>query len=157
MIVNLSQPALNERGGQRVKPFKPTQKNCGRHPVPLAVIRQFNDPRYDRDACAAAAAAVRERKRSRSRFELSTDSTDFLATRAHTATVLPGRPAANPLQFIKVGPAELGRSAREQLRRAELAQRAGRAQLNQHEDWQSTEQPLGKDRQNSFPKTGFRL
>ncbi|XP_041983299.1 LIM domain only protein 7 isoform X3 [Aricia agestis] len=67
----------------------------------------------------------------------TTDSADFLATRPHTAAVLPGKPAANPLQFIKVGPADLGTRAREQLRRAELAKRTEPARIERQEDWQS--------------------
>ncbi|XP_039760253.1 LIM domain only protein 7 isoform X2 [Pararge aegeria] len=67
----------------------------------------------------------------------TTDSADFLATRPHTAAVLPGKPAANPLQFVKVGPAELGHRAREQLRRAELAKKTEPARVERQEDWQS--------------------
>ncbi|XP_050354678.1 uncharacterized protein LOC126776307 isoform X2 [Nymphalis io] len=67
----------------------------------------------------------------------TTDSADFLATRPHTAAVIPGKPAANPLQFIKVGPADLGTRAREQLRRAELAKRTEPARIERQEDWQS--------------------
>lgn len=70
-------------------------------------------------------------------FQLSSDSADFLATRPHTASVLPGRPAGNPLQFIRVGPADLGKSAREQLRKAELAQRTERVRTDHQEEWQS--------------------
>lgn len=67
----------------------------------------------------------------------TTDSADFLATRPHTAAVIPGKPAANPLQFIRVGPADLGSRAREQLRRAELAKKTEPAKLERQEDWQS--------------------
>ncbi|XP_052744468.1 LIM domain only protein 7 isoform X2 [Bicyclus anynana] len=67
----------------------------------------------------------------------TTDSADFLATRPHTAAVLPGKPAANPLQFVKVGPADLGHRAREQLRRAELAKKTEPARIERQEDWQS--------------------
>ncbi|XP_031770444.1 uncharacterized protein LOC113520348 isoform X2 [Galleria mellonella] len=67
----------------------------------------------------------------------TTDSADFLATRPHTAAVIPGKPAANPLQFIRVGPADLGSRAREQLRRAELAKRTEPARFERQEDWQS--------------------
>ncbi|XP_068619865.1 A-kinase anchor protein 9 isoform X2 [Battus philenor] len=67
----------------------------------------------------------------------TTDSADFLATRPHTASVIPGKPAANPLQFVKVGPADLGSRAREQLRRAELAKRTEPARIERQEDWQS--------------------
>ncbi|CAH2985735.1 unnamed protein product [Chilo suppressalis] len=67
----------------------------------------------------------------------TTDSADFLATRAHTAAVIPGKPAANPLQFVRVGPADLGSRAREQLRRAELAKRTEPARIEIQEDWQS--------------------
>ncbi|XP_053615899.1 LIM domain only protein 7 isoform X2 [Plodia interpunctella] len=68
----------------------------------------------------------------------TTDSADFLATRPHTAAVIPGKPAANPLQFVRVGPADLGSRAREQLRRAELAKRTEPAQrFERQEDWQS--------------------
>jgi hypothetical protein len=34
--------------------------------------------------------------------QLSSDSADFLATRPHTAAVIPGKPVVNPLQFVKV-------------------------------------------------------
>ncbi|CAK1545776.1 unnamed protein product [Leptosia nina] len=67
----------------------------------------------------------------------TSDSADFLATRPHTAAVIPGKPAANPLQFVKVGPADLGTRAREQLRRAELAKRTEPARIERQEDWQS--------------------
>ncbi|XP_049885806.1 LIM domain only protein 7 isoform X2 [Pectinophora gossypiella] len=67
----------------------------------------------------------------------TTDSADFLATRPHTAGVLPGKPAGNPLQFVRVGPADLGSRAREQLRRAELAKRTEPARVERQEDWQS--------------------
>ncbi|XP_059045763.1 uncharacterized protein CG43427-like, partial [Achroia grisella] len=68
----------------------------------------------------------------------TTDSADFLATRPHTAAVIPGKPAGNPLQFIRVGPADLGSRAREQLRRAELAKRTTEpARFERQEDWQS--------------------
>ncbi|XP_013166054.1 PREDICTED: uncharacterized protein LOC106116687 isoform X4 [Papilio xuthus] len=67
----------------------------------------------------------------------TTDSADFLAVRPHTASVLPGKPAGNPLQFIKVGPADLGSRAREQLRRAQAAKRVEPAALERQEDWQS--------------------
>ncbi|XP_075984544.1 smallish isoform X2 [Anticarsia gemmatalis] len=67
----------------------------------------------------------------------TTDSADFLATRPHTAAVLPGKPAGNPLQFVRVGPADLGSRAREQLRRAELAKRTDPARIERQEDWQS--------------------
>ncbi|KOB70652.1 Uncharacterized protein OBRU01_15332, partial [Operophtera brumata] len=61
----------------------------------------------------------------------------FLAVRPHTAAVLPGKPAGNPLQFVRVGPADLGSRAREQLRRAELAKRTEPARIERQEDWQS--------------------
>ncbi|XP_050556189.1 uncharacterized protein LOC118277913 isoform X3 [Spodoptera frugiperda] len=67
----------------------------------------------------------------------TTDSADFLATRPHTAAVIPGKPAGNPLQFVRVGPADLGSRAREQLRRAELAKRTDPARIERQEDWQS--------------------
>ncbi|XP_045526056.1 LIM domain only protein 7 isoform X2 [Pieris brassicae] len=67
----------------------------------------------------------------------TSDSADFLATRPHTAAVIPGKPAGNPLQFIKVGPADLGTRAREQLRRAELAKRTEPARIERQEEWQS--------------------
>ncbi|KAL0868668.1 hypothetical protein ABMA27_008119 [Loxostege sticticalis] len=67
----------------------------------------------------------------------TSDSADFLATRAHTAAVIPGKPAANPLQFVRVGPADLGSRAREQLRRAELAKRTEPSRIEIQEDWQS--------------------
>ncbi|XP_072933600.1 uncharacterized protein smash isoform X2 [Epargyreus clarus] len=67
----------------------------------------------------------------------TTDSADFLTTRPHTAAVLPGKPAANPLQFVRVGPADLGSRAREQLRRAELAKRTEPARIERQEEWQS--------------------
>ncbi|XP_047988173.1 LIM domain only protein 7 isoform X3 [Leguminivora glycinivorella] len=67
----------------------------------------------------------------------TTDSADFLATRPHTAAVLPGKPATNPLQFVRVAPAELGSRAREQLRRAELAKRTEPARVERQEEWQS--------------------
>ncbi|XP_063535754.1 LIM domain only protein 7 isoform X3 [Cydia strobilella] len=67
----------------------------------------------------------------------TTDSADFLTTRPHTAAVLPGKPATNPLQFVRVAPADLGSRAREQLRRAELAKRTEPARVERQEEWQS--------------------
>lgn len=75
-------------------------------------------------------------------FFQTTDSADFLATRPHTAAVIPGKPAGNPLQFVRVGPADLGSRAREQLRRAELAKRTDPARIERQEDWQSVSDPI---------------
>ncbi|VVC99567.1 unnamed protein product [Leptidea sinapis] len=91
---------------------------------PPASTERRNSNSSDGSACSGYSKAT-------------SDSADFLATRAHTASVLPGKPAANPLQFIKVGPADLGTRAREQLRRAELAKRTEPARLERQEDWQS--------------------
>lgn len=74
----------------------------------------------------------------------TTDSADFLATRPHTAAVLPGKPAGNPLQFVRVGPADLGSRAREQLRRAELAKRTEPSRIERQEDWQSVSKHTSK-------------
>lgn len=71
------------------------------------------------------------------RWLQTTDSADFLATRPHTAAVIPGKPAVNPLQFVRVGPAELGSRARDQLRKAELAKRTEPSRIERQEDWQS--------------------
>lgn len=45
--------------------------------------------------------------------------------------------AVNPLQFVKVGPCDLYRSAQEQLKKVEEIKKAKKEQKDDIEDWQS--------------------
>jgi hypothetical protein len=47
------------------------------------------------------------------------------------------KPAANPLQFIKVGPASLYKSAQEQLKKVEEIKKVTKEVRDEAEDWQS--------------------
>lgn len=47
------------------------------------------------------------------------------------------KPAANPLQFIKVGPASLYKSAQAQLKKAEEIKKVTKEVRDEAEDWQS--------------------
>lgn len=47
------------------------------------------------------------------------------------------KPAANPLQFIKVGPCDLYRTAQEQLKKVEEVKKVKQERRDEAEDWQS--------------------
>nr|CAD7569799.1 unnamed protein product [Timema californicum] len=66
---------------------------------------------------------------------LSSESVEHIPTR--TATVSASKPAANPLQFIKVGPANLYKAAQEQIKKVEEVKKLKEEVRNEEEDWQS--------------------
>jgi F-box protein 20 len=68
-------------------------------------------------------------------FQLSQESTEYIPTRI-TKVAAP-KPAANPLQFIKVGPASLYKSAQEQLKKVEEIKKVTKEVRDEAEDWQS--------------------
>jgi phosphopantothenoylcysteine synthetase/decarboxylase len=55
------------------------------------------------------------------------------------------KPAANPLQFIKVGPASLYKSAQEQLKKVEEIKKVTKEVRDEAEDWQSVSGGGGGD------------
>jgi hypothetical protein len=57
--------------------------------------------------------------------------------------VTPPKPAANPLQFIKVGPASLYKSAQEQLKKVEEIKKVTKEVRDEAEDWQSVSDDIG--------------
>lgn len=59
------------------------------------------------------------------------------ATRSRMTMPAAPKPAANPLQFIKVGPCDLYRSAQEQLKRAQEVRNNQELKKEEREDWQS--------------------
>ncbi|KAJ8889849.1 hypothetical protein PR048_009354 [Dryococelus australis] len=67
--------------------------------------------------------------------QLSIDSVEVIPTRLSTVTA--SKPAANPLQFVKVGPCNLFRSAQETLKKVEEVKKIKEEVRNQEEDWQS--------------------
>nr|CAD7439615.1 unnamed protein product [Timema bartmani] len=67
--------------------------------------------------------------------QLSSESVEHIPTR--TATVSASKPAANPLQFIKVGPANLYKAAQEQIKKVEEVKKLKEEVRNEEEDWQS--------------------
>ena len=68
-------------------------------------------------------------------FQLSQENTEYIPTRI-TKVAAP-KPAANPLQFIKVGPASLYKSAQEQLKKVEEIKKVTKEVQDEAEDWQS--------------------
>jgi hypothetical protein len=68
-------------------------------------------------------------------FQLSQENTEYIPTRI-TKVAAP-KPAANPLQFIKVGPASLYKSAQEQLKKVEEIKKVTKEVRDEAEDWQS--------------------
>ena len=68
-------------------------------------------------------------------FQLSQENTEYIPTRI-TKMAAP-KPAANPLQFIKVGPASLYKSAQEQLKKVEEIKKVTKEVQDEAEDWQS--------------------
>ncbi|XP_054270068.1 LIM domain only protein 7 isoform X3 [Macrosteles quadrilineatus] len=54
-----------------------------------------------------------------------------------TTKVVASKPAANPLQFVKVGPCDLSRYAQEQLKKAEEVKKVKPERRDEAEDWQS--------------------
>ena len=68
-------------------------------------------------------------------FQLSQENAEYIPTR--TAKVAAPKPAANPLQFIKVGPASLYKSAQEQLKKVEEIKKVTKEDRDEPADWQS--------------------
>jgi len=68
-------------------------------------------------------------------FQLSQENTEYIPTRITKVTA--PKPAANPLQFIKVGPASLYKSAQEQLKKVEEIKKVTKEDRDEPEDWQS--------------------
>ncbi|XP_039288025.1 uncharacterized protein LOC111054515 isoform X2 [Nilaparvata lugens] len=69
------------------------------------------------------------------RSETSHENVELIPTR--TTKVATSKPAANPLQFIKVGPCNLYRSAQEQLKKVEEVKKVKKEVRDDAEDWQS--------------------
>lgn len=68
-------------------------------------------------------------------FQISNENVELIPTR--TTKVATSKPAANPLQFIKVGPCNLYRSAQEQLKKVEEVKKVKKEVRDEAEDWQS--------------------
>lgn len=60
---------------------------------------------------------------------------DYIPTRM--TKVSPPKPAANPLQFVKVGPCDLFKSAQETLKKVEEVKKMKREVRDEAEEWQS--------------------
>ncbi|XP_039288029.1 uncharacterized protein DDB_G0284459-like isoform X6 [Nilaparvata lugens] len=67
--------------------------------------------------------------------QTSHENVELIPTR--TTKVATSKPAANPLQFIKVGPCNLYRSAQEQLKKVEEVKKVKKEVRDDAEDWQS--------------------
>ncbi|XP_063225787.1 uncharacterized protein LOC134532816 isoform X2 [Bacillus rossius redtenbacheri] len=67
--------------------------------------------------------------------QLSIDGVEVIPTRLSKVTA--SKPAANPLQFVKVGPCNLYRAAQETLKKVEEVKKIKEEVQNQEEDWQS--------------------
>ncbi|XP_023709494.1 uncharacterized protein LOC111865553 isoform X3 [Cryptotermes secundus] len=67
--------------------------------------------------------------------QVSQENTEYIPTRITKVTA--PKPAANPLQFIKVGPASLYKSAQEQLKKVEEIKKVTKEVRDEAEDWQS--------------------
>jgi F-box protein 20 len=82
-------------------------------------------------------------------FQLSHENAEYIPKRI--AKVSAAKPAENPLQFIKVGPASLYKSAQEQLKKAEEIKKVTK-ERDEEEDWQSVS---GSDAVISTDTSGF--
>ncbi|XP_066998777.2 calponin homology domain-containing protein DDB_G0272472 isoform X2 [Anabrus simplex] len=67
--------------------------------------------------------------------QLSQENLEYIPTRMKQVTA--SKPAANPLQFVKVGPCGLYRSAQEQLKKVEEVKKMKQQVKEEAEDWQS--------------------
>jgi len=63
------------------------------------------------------------------------DGSEFIPTRSAKAGA--PKPAANPLQFIKVGPCDLYKAAQEQIKKVEEIKKVEKTVKEDSEDWQS--------------------
>ncbi|GLH05827.1 Uncharacterized protein CG43427 [Gryllus bimaculatus] len=72
---------------------------------------------------------------SRGHQQYSNENIEYLPARL--AKVTTSKPAANPLQFVKVGPCDLYRSAQEQIRKVEQVKKMKAEVRDEAEDWQS--------------------
>ena len=68
-------------------------------------------------------------------LQTSQENISLIPTR--TAKVATSKPASNPLQFVKVGPCGLYRSAQEQLKKVEEVKKVKQELRDEAEDWQS--------------------
>lgn len=68
-------------------------------------------------------------------LQSSQENIEYIPTR--TGKVTASKPAANPLQFVKVGPCDLYRSAQEQIRKVEEVKKIKQEKRDEAEDWQS--------------------
>jgi F-box protein 20 len=73
-------------------------------------------------------------------FQVSQENVEYIPTRITKVTA--PKPAANPLQFIKVGPASLYKSAQEQLKKVEEIKKVTKEVRDEAEDWQSVSDAL---------------
>ncbi|CAA9995690.1 unnamed protein product [Nesidiocoris tenuis] len=69
---------------------------------------------------------------------------DVETTAGRVGKTLPPKVATNPLQFVKVGPCDLYRSAQEQLKKVEEIKKAKKVQKDDVEDWQSASSTDGE-------------
>lgn len=68
-------------------------------------------------------------------FQTSQENIALIPTR--TSKISTTKPAANPLQFVKVGPCDLSRFAQEQAKKAEEVKKVNPVKRDEAEDWQS--------------------
>lgn len=67
----------------------------------------------------------------------SKDNTEYVPTRCRITKPIPPKPAANPMQFVKIGPCELYRKAQEQLKKVEEVKAVRPEIRDEAEDWQA--------------------
>lgn len=68
-------------------------------------------------------------------FQTSQENIALIPTR--TSKISTTKPAANPLQFVKVGPCDLSRFAQEQAKKAEEVKKVKPEKRDEAVDWQS--------------------
>lgn len=66
-----------------------------------------------------------------------TEGTEYIPARCRITKPNPPKPAQNPLQFVKVGPCDLYRSAQEQLKKVEVIKKVKQEFKEDGEDWQA--------------------
>lgn len=70
-------------------------------------------------------------------FLLQTSQENIALIPTRMTKVATSKPAANPLQFVKVGPCDLSRHAQEQLKKVEEVKKVKPEKRDEAEDWQS--------------------
>ncbi|XP_044741538.1 uncharacterized protein CG43427 [Chrysoperla carnea] len=65
------------------------------------------------------------------------EGTEYIPARCRITKPNPPKPAQNPLQFVKVGPCDLYRSAQEQLKKVEVIKKIKQEFKEDGEDWQA--------------------